>query len=521
MTRRRGVCRIRGLAVAVAVALGATALTALPAVANGSVFADGVASGDVTHASAIIWTRANTEADVVAEVASDDDFEPGDVVWSQAVTPDPADDYTIKLDVTTGLSAATSYWYRFAEDDESGDVSDTGRFRTAPDPNVSAPFKMVYSGDSNTLMDPDTGEPAYGHFEAMAAAAAENADLFGYLGDTIYSDDPAPVADLSDYWAKYKAVRDPTLFPGVQQLLKSVATIAEWSDHEVVNDWNPVTVDPTQRTHGEEAFRRYMPIRDGGPLYRGFKWGKDVEIFSLDGRSYRSPQADVDPAHPGICNNTHTGKADLAPTAPALMRTIFGALLTELQYPTQGDCLGLIRNSSRTMLGAVQKAWLKSGLQTSTAKFKLVMNETPIQEYFALPYDRWEGYEAERRELVNFVKNNNIQGVLWLTTDTHAVYNNTVRYNVLRKLFPTGTTQEVVVGPIGTETYSKEVQNVVGSIGPLAISIVMWLVGTGCVNLDVNSYGVVQYDPGAGKLTVTPKNPSGVPICNPALTMYA
>ncbi len=520
MTGRRGTCRIRGLAVAVSVALGATVLTALPATANGAVFADGVASGDVTHAGAIIWTRANTGADVIAEVASDDDFDPGDVVWSQTVTPDPGADYTIKLDVTTGLAAGTSYWYRFTEDDESGDVSDTGRFRTAPDPNVSAPFKMVYTGDANTLIDPDTGEPVYGHFEVLSAAAAEDADVFGFLGDTIYSDDPAPITALADYRDKYKAARDSGMFPATQEILRSTSTIAEWSDHEVVNDWNPLTVDATQRAHGEQVFREYMPLRDGGPLYRSFKWGKDIEIFSLDGRSYRSPQADADPAHPGICNNTYTGEPDLAPTAPALMRAIFGALLTELQYPTQGDCLGLIRNSSRTMLGLAQKTWLKTGLQTSTAKFKLIMNETPIQEYFALPYDRWEGYEAERRELINFIKNNNVQGVLWLTTDTHAVYNNTVRYNVLRKLFPPGTSQEVVVGPVGTETYSKEVQNVVGSIGPIAVSIVFWLVGTGCVNLDVNSYSVVQYDPGAAKLTVTPKNAAGAPICNPALIMY-
>lgn len=519
MSGRRGIGRIRGLAVVVAVALAATALTALPSQATGSVFADGVASGDVTPSAAIIWTRANTSEDVVAEVASDSGF--GVIVWSQTVSPSPGDDYTVKLDVTTGLSAGATYHYRFREDTTGGEVSDTGRFRTAPDPGVSVPFKMVYSGDSNTVPDPDTGEPKYGHFEVLSAAAAEDPDVFGFLGDTIYSDDPAPIFALPDYWAKYKAVRDPTLFPGVQEILRSTSTIAEWSDHEVVNDWNPLTVDPTQRANGEAAFRRYMPIRDAGPLYRSFKWGKDIEIFSLDGRSYRSPQADADPANPGICDNTYTGLPDLAPTAPALMRMIFGALLTELQYPTQGDCLGLIRNSSRTMLGAAQKAWLKSGLQTSTAKFKLVMNETPIQEYFALPYDRWEGYEAERREFINFIKNNSIQGVLWLTTDTHAVYNNMVRYNVLRKLFPTGTSQEMVVGPIGTETYVKEVENVVGSIGALAISIVMWLVGTGCVYLDTYSYGLVAYDPGTGKLTVTPKNAAGVPLCNPAITMWS
>ena len=35
----------------------------------------------------------------------------------------------------------------------------------------------------------------------------------------------------------------------------------------------------------------------------------------------------------------------------------------------------------------------------------MIINEVPIQQFYALPYDRWEGYEAERQELLEFLKN--------------------------------------------------------------------------------------------------------------------
>ena len=37
-------------------------------------------------------------------------------------------------------------------------------------------------------------------------------------------------------------------------------------------------------------------------------------------------------------------------------------------------------------------------MKGSTARFKVIMNELPIQQYYVLPYDRWEGFEAERQQ---------------------------------------------------------------------------------------------------------------------------
>ena len=39
------------------------------------------------------------------------------------------------------------------------------------------------------------------------------------------------------------------------------------------------------------------------------------------------------------------------------------------------------------------------------------MNEMPIQQYYALPYDRWEGYEAERQELLRQLQKREERGL--------------------------------------------------------------------------------------------------------------
>ena len=82
-------------------------------------------------------------------------------------------------------------------------------------------------------------------------------------------------------------------------------------------------------------------------------------------------------------------------------------------------CLDRIRDPSRTMLGERQYARFTAAIAAATATFKVVVNEVPIQQFYALPYDRWEGYEAERLKLIHFLQAN-VRNVVFLTTDTHA-----------------------------------------------------------------------------------------------------
>jgi len=111
-------------------------------------------------------------------------------------------------------------------------------------------------------------------------------------------------------------------------------------------------------------------------------------------------------------------------------------------------CQEGLRDPSRTMLGTQQKEWLKQALLDSDAKFKFIINEVPMSELHALPYDRWQGYPAEREELLDFINDNGIQNVLFLTTDLHGAI-----VNILEEDF-----KEIITGPIARETIGEEME---------------------------------------------------------------
>ena len=116
------------------------------------------------------------------------------------------------------------------------------------------------------------------------------------------------------------------------------------------------------------------------------------------------------------------------------------------------------------MLGARQYAAFTNAIKASTATWKVVVNEVPIQQYYALPYDRWEGYAAERERLLRFLQAN-VKNVVFLTTDTHANLINEVRFRTLGAAPESSGMWEVVTGPVATNTFAKEIDRFLGQPG--------------------------------------------------------
>jgi alkaline phosphatase D len=78
-------------------------------------------------------------------------------------------------------------------------------------------------------------------------------------------------------------------------------------------------------------------------------------------------------------------------------------------------------------LGAAQKAWLKDGLQRSRARWKIVANQVMISSLDGPPRsplntDSWDGYGAERAELIDFIGAQGIQDVAFVTGDIHTFF---------------------------------------------------------------------------------------------------
>ena len=468
-------------------------------------FTHGVASGDARPDSVVLWTRVDREARVKAEVATDRAF--SKVVASGNADASADHDFTVKV-VVRGIEAGRQYYYRF----RSGDLtSETGAFRTPPAPGQPAKLRFVFTGDSDGTRF--NGAPSYNSFEALDRARDEDPDFFLYFGDIIYGDAGTPARTLDQYRAKYKENRE---YAALSQILAATSTYNMWDDHEVVNDFDGQTVDPDQMAAGREAFQEYLPMTpldDPQVMYRTFRWGKAADFIILDQRSFRSADAeaacrseegDADPV-PGL-------GAPAAATSAKTVRTLLG-----LPAETPAACLQALNDPARTMLGPTQKEFLKDALRRSDATWKFIVNEVPFAEYLGIPYDRWEGYRAERDEILRFIRDNDIRNVVFLTTDFHANIITDARVDVFAD--PEPVAKEVVVGPIATATLKKELESIVGAAGVDAfVGLLKSILQPDCVELDAYAYGLVEVDPEVGTAAVTVKDDGGRVICQTTLT---
>jgi alkaline phosphatase D len=464
-------------------------------------FTHGVTSGEVTPISAVLWTRVDQAADLTVEVARTSAFAPP--VLQRTATASSVNDFTVNV-LVAPLLPGTTYSYRF----RSGQArSDVGTFHTAPDPAQSADVRFTFTGDTDGTLS--NGQPAFNSFAALGAARNEAADFFVYLGDTVYPDSPArttgPATTLDEYRATYQVNRG---YPNLRNLLESTSSYTIWDDHEIRDNYTGLTVDPAAYAIGRKTFLEYFPVLNGiaphdracagDPLFRIFKWGKAVDLFILDAHSCQSALAGdfLNPVPP--CYN------DPLPTLPAGLRPAFG-----LPASPPPGCLAAINDPSRTVLGAAQKALLKTALRASTARFKFVVTPVNMQQLYFLPYDRWEGYAAERNEILNFIRDNQIKNVLFLTTDTHASIMNEVSVDHFAD--PTAIAYEFMTGPVAAFTAQDLIlgQPTLGAPALAAVNSLLDLIGVDCRNLNAFSYGTVSVNAAAGMATVNLNDANG------------
>ena len=468
--------------------------------ADNTTFGLGVASGDVTSSSAVVWTRADGADAVEAQISKDASLK---TYTSVPASTSAARDFAVKA-VFRGLEPGTAYYYRFFA---RGGFSPTGAFATAPAETTSQRLRFVFGGDSDGARNA-AGGPTYNNFEVLDAAAAEHPAFFLYFGDTIYADRDPVASTLAGYRSKYRENRG---YPALTKLLAQTSTYNTWDDHEVVNDFAGKTVDRAMFEAGRQAFREYLPIDDsaGDPatMYRAFRWGKDVDLIALDERSFRDGSASAacaGDALPGV----------LAPGVPAIYRA--GRAILKLPDAIPAGCLDALNDPARTMLGATQKAFLLQRLKSSTATWKVIVNEVPVQQIEALPYDRWEGYAAERREILSFIRDNGIKNVVFLTTDFHGTVFGPVRADLFGD--PATIAYEAIVGPIATSPVKLELSFTLGdaaanAFGPLLTTVIQ----VDCNELEAYAYGLVDVDPASGTMTITSKDASGKELCKKQL----
>jgi phosphodiesterase/alkaline phosphatase D-like protein len=470
----------------------------LAAAALSSPFGYGVTAAEVSSHGARLWTRADHPGKVVLHVGR----------RSYGLTAGATDDLTVQR-VVGGLKPGRAYTYWFTQ---SGRRSARGHFRTAPPAGRNAAIRFAFSGDADAL-------GAYNSFQVYGRMARERNAFNINLGDTIYSDSEVPGAvpalTVPDKWAKYK---QNLALANLRKVRAAAGMYNHWDDHEFLNDFARATLGSEIYDAGVQAFRDYMPVTfsPSKGIYRTFRWGRNLEVFFLDERSFRSAKADS--GH--VCDNPDTGQPDLVPALPQRLRDFFGAIEPSLKRPIPPACLALLNDPSRTMLGADQLARFERAVSRSKATWKVIVNEVPIQQFYALPYDRWEGYEAERLKLVHFLQAN-VKNTVFLTTDHHANLANTVKYTTLED---SGVSDsgiwDFATGPVATRTFAKEIDEALGKPGTANLVRGAFFkpqppngIGMRCAAIDVYSYAEVKVD--SKHFRIAFKDLNGRPVKEP------
>ncbi|HCP61056.1 MAG TPA: hypothetical protein DIU14_01085 [Actinobacteria bacterium] len=446
------------------------------------------------------------------------------------VSPDHDGTLLYKL---SKLTPATTYYYKFA-DKGTGQQSRTGRFTTAPaaDSNVGVTF--TFSGDQDGTPNTTTPSltcPGEAGFKSFTSAMNEAGNQFYVnLGDTIYSDSSClttPDSSLTDYRNNYQ---QNLSYPSLRDFRAAAPFYTQWDDHEVQNDFDPTTVDPTLLANGRQAFQEYDAMRPPSStlgFYRHFRYGANAEVFILDERSFRTNEADrIDANANGTedCQNATTGQPDVAPTLNQSTRNFFAAQIPGLglDQPVPRLCLKNLNAKGRTMLGSAQRHQFLSDLAASTATWKIVMSEDPMQQFFAFPYDRWEGFRWERNTILHNIDDNNINNVVWLATDVHAFMAHTVDYNTDTAGSPSVVPAcagvqgmcEYTVGPVATDTFAKEINDLSGS-STASGKVRGFLVVVNkdlCAGINNYGYGKVNIDGATHQLSVYPKFENGTAV---------
>ncbi len=320
-------------------------------------FPIGIASGDATENSAIVTTRyAGKQRIHIAVWDADAKLSAPVHIWTVATVREGG---FVRMEAL-GLKSFTRYRYCFVEidaNDHAVSKSRVGRFKTAPDREALVPLTIGAVSCTHNEHEPIILEHA---------GAREDLDVFLLLGDTSYNDGCETEKEFRASWTTSLSKK------GHLDLRASTSVIATIDDHEVSDNFDPETTDPAVLKKAVRAFFDHQPVRtDGTPkIWRSFRYGRTCEIFVLDCRTERLPSTR--------------------------------------------------KSSNPQYISRAQMDWLKSGLASSTAQFKVIMNSVPITEFpFIYESDRWEGYPAQRHEILHFIDHKNILGVIWLSGDFH------------------------------------------------------------------------------------------------------
>jgi len=168
--------------------------------------------------------------------------------------------------------------------------------------------------------------------------------------------------------------------------------------------------------------------------------------------------------------------------------------------------------TSTQLISTEQMNWITSGLLGSTATFKLIVSSSPISDLSSFPItppDGWHLYPLQRNQILEFIDNNQIGGVIWISGGIGFSLLRTGHENTPINSTTVSNQFEVVVGPSGSRINPNiQLTSLLGLAGQSFQAII-----------DTWSYTQFSADPVAGTVTITFIDDYGNPIQTFALNV--
>ncbi len=347
-------------------------------------FAMGVASGDPTSTSVVLWTRlapdpvspptfgmgssgdvsvhwrlASSEGDATSDATS---LMTGDTVARKSTA------WSVHVDVQpsgAALAPGTTYYYQFTV---PGWKSPVGRTRTAPAPGADVALRFAVVSCQNAAGSDVAGAANPMYFNGLShLITRDDIDFVLYLGDYIYEFGrqahipPSTCTTLADYRTRYGQYRQRSSLAEMHRLFPVYAAP---DDHEFFNNVTGgalASADVDRFNAALVALCENMPVRGALPtvptdgsqagfvFHRSVRWGTNLDLYLVDNRQYR------------------TGA------------TILGT-------------------PSRT----TQKQWLLDGIGASSATWTAIASGVPMAWFgsgFGGSEDKWTGFNTDRSDV--------------------------------------------------------------------------------------------------------------------------
>lgn len=315
--------------------------------------AQGVLTGEVTATTAILQTRLTavteiTNGDVAGapgtvrfEVAGNEAFR--DSRFTAWLTAAPESDFILQAQVVN-LQPGTVYYYRaiYGPDQTSAArPSAVARFKTLPAVSAAAPLSFVLTSCLNYAFfhEGTKGQPGYQGTDRMLGYPALEPiirlqpDFVIIDGDAVYYDHPVAtraktLVELRRKW------HEQYVQPRFVKLFERAPTYWLKDDHDYrINDSDTTGDYEPSHELGIATFREQVPVVNPADpkavTYRTHRMGRDLQVWFVEGRDYRS--------------------ANALPDGP-----------------------------DKTIWGAEQKAWLQRTVKESDATFKILVSPTPL-----------------------------------------------------------------------------------------------------------------------------------------------